>query len=306
MEIYFIFEPSKIFEDKKIRFRSLEFEPRRYAKVLKRIKLRKKLPLLNFFNFFQIYCMSRKMKRSKLIKKLKKLPLLKRKVKSRKKSKKKSKRKSKRKSKTSSRKSMLPYLEKKMVLEKNLRIKTHYIDLLKEYSEKKTSLSEKNVLEVGSGNGRITFMLASSFHKWYALDPSVEMLNMAKKIKPKDISNVEFYEEMAEDLPFADNSIDIVLYTYSFHFVSNKAKALKETYRVLKDDGTMFIFEPSKIFGDKKIRFRSPEFEPRRYAKVLKRRKSTIKYISNIDSSKWKQMYYVSSDEQNINIFRKV
>jgi len=176
------------------------------------------------------------MKRSKLIKKLKKLLLLKRKANSRRKSGKKSKRKSK----TGSLKSMLPYLDKKMVLEKNLRIKTYYIDLLKEYSEKKTSLSEKNVLEVGSGNGRITFMLASSFHKWYVLDPSVEMLNMAKKITSEDISNIKFYKGMAEDLPFANNSIDIVLYTYSPHFVSNKAKTWKETYRVLKDDGNIF------------------------------------------------------------------
>ena len=208
-------------------------------------------------------------------------------------------RKTKRKSKRKRRKSkgMQPYLDKETVLKKNPCLEYRYIDLIKEYSD--GPLSKQNVLEIGSGDGRITFMLASYFRKWYALEPSSEMVNRAKKIKPKEITNVEFYQANAEGLPFLDHSnkvipdnfIDIVLYTNSFHFI-RKDKALSEAYRVLKDNGTMIIFEPSKHFGADEIRIGSPTFDQKLYDKVLKRRKPTIRYINNIyKMPEWKQVF---------------
>ena len=74
-------------------------------------------------------------------------------------------------------------------------------------------------------------------------DPSVGMLEEAKK---KSL-NAEFVEAEAKDLPFQDESVDILSISYGLRNVVNREEGLREFHRVLKKDGLLVILEFTKL-----------------------------------------------------------
>ena len=98
------------------------------------------------------------------------------------------------------------------------------------------------VLEIAAGTGRVTRHIlehipASS--KLIASDISEDMLGEAKK-KLSHL-NIEWQNIDAQQLPFNNNSIDLVVCCFGYMFVPDKPKAFAEAYRVLRPGG-MFLF----------------------------------------------------------------
>ena len=97
-------------------------------------------------------------------------------------------------------------------------------------------------LEIGCGTGRVTRHLRriiSSASKLVASDISEDMLTVAKeKLKELDI---DWQVIDAQQLPFDNNCIDLVVCSFGYMFVPDKLKAFAEAYRVLKPGG-MLIF----------------------------------------------------------------
>eukprot|EP01034_Spumella_vulgaris_P022935 gene22935-29114_t len=56
-----------------------------------------------------------------------------------------------------------------------------------------------------------------------------------------------FVEGNAESLPFADESFDLYTIAFGLRNVTNKDKAIREAYRVLKKGGRMMILEFSHV-----------------------------------------------------------
>ena len=98
------------------------------------------------------------------------------------------------------------------------------------------------VLEIGCGTGRVTHHLRKvipAAAKLVASDISLDMLAVAKgKLKDLDI---DWQIIDAQQLPFDNSSIDVVVCSFGYMFVPDKPKAFAEAYRVLKPGG-MFIF----------------------------------------------------------------
>jgi ubiquinone/menaquinone biosynthesis C-methylase UbiE len=84
------------------------------------------------------------------------------------------------------------------------------------------------VLDIGTGSG----LFAEEFHKHHkkvaGVDLNPEMLNAAKNYLP----DAEFKEAVAENLPFDDNSFDLVFMGVLLHEVNDYTKALQEAKRV--------------------------------------------------------------------------
>jgi ubiquinone/menaquinone biosynthesis C-methylase UbiE len=97
-------------------------------------------------------------------------------------------------------------------------------------------------LEIAAGTGRVTRhirkCLAASA-KLIASDISEEMLAEAKK-KLSHL-DIEWQSIDAQQLPFSDNSIDLVVCCFGYMFVHDKPKAFAEAYRVLRPGG-VFLF----------------------------------------------------------------
>jgi ubiquinone/menaquinone biosynthesis C-methylase UbiE len=103
-------------------------------------------------------------------------------------------------------------------------------------------------LELASGTGRVTRHLRAvlpSTIKLIASDLSADMLAVAKeKLKALDIS----WEMIdAEQLPFEDESIDLVVCCFGYMFVQDKLKAFTEAYRVLRPGGVLLFTTWDKL-----------------------------------------------------------
>jgi ubiquinone/menaquinone biosynthesis C-methylase UbiE len=113
------------------------------------------------------------------------------------------------------------------------------------YQRKKVvPLAKGIVLDIGIGSGlNIPFYDLSRIDKIYGLDPSSELIKIAKKIAVKKNISIEFLLCGAEDIPLPNNSIDTVLITYSMCTIPEVLKANYEMLRVLKPDGRLIFCE---------------------------------------------------------------
>lgn len=95
----------------------------------------------------------------------------------------------------------------------------------------------KDVLEIATGPGLLAKHVAHAANRMIATDYSDGMIAEARKgVYPKQLT---FEIADAENLPFADNSFDVVLIANALHVMSNPEKALREIDRVLKDNGIL-------------------------------------------------------------------
>ena len=107
------------------------------------------------------------------------------------------------------------------------------------------------ILDVACGTGDMIEIWKKHTHNIYGIDPSKEMLKVAKNRFP----DISFYQNYAVDLPFEDNFADILSISFGLRNVIEVEKAIKEFYRVLKKDGILLILEFTK--KDKNSVFRT-------------------------------------------------
>lgn len=100
-----------------------------------------------------------------------------------------------------------------------------------------------SVLEVACGTGIVTRLLREAMPpgaRLVATDLNEAMLAYAaQKFDPAEA--VEWRQADAADLPFADQSFDLVVCQFGLMFVPDKERAVGEAYRVLKPGGA-FLF----------------------------------------------------------------
>ncbi len=81
-----------------------------------------------------------------------------------------------------------------------------------------------------------------SIQKYVGVDPSVGMLEVAKK----KVDFAEFIEGKAQGLPIEDESTDVISISYGIRNVVDRVEALQEFYRALKPNGIVMILEFTK------------------------------------------------------------
>ena len=105
----------------------------------------------------------------------------------------------------------------------------------------KQSDSKNNLLEIGTGTGILSIMLADYFKGISAVDFSEEMIGIATgKAVKKKLDHIDFQVGDATNLQFEDSSYDNIVIANVLHIMPEPEKALAEIKRVLKDDGILF------------------------------------------------------------------
>ena len=101
-----------------------------------------------------------------------------------------------------------------------------------------------SVLELGCGTGYFTRELAHSGAHIVAIDVSPELLEIARADCPA--SNVSYEIQNACAMSYRDAVFDSVVGSSVLHHLDIK-EALREIYRVLKVDGTIYFTEPNML-----------------------------------------------------------
>lgn len=109
-------------------------------------------------------------------------------------------------------------------------------------------LPKQKVLDLASGSCDIVALNAKYVQEEgliVASDINSNMLfnGREKLINQGIIKNIEFCILNAESIPFADNTFDCVSISFGLRNVTDREKALKEIYRVLKPHGRIVILE---------------------------------------------------------------
>ena len=119
--------------------------------------------------------------------------------------------------------------------------------------QKVVPLAKGNVLDIGIGSGlNIPFYNSDKIDKVIGIDPSHELIELAKELANDSKASIDLVIGSAESIPYPDNFFDTVLVTYTMCTIPNVAIANKEMWRVLKDDGRL-IFCEHGLAPDKKI-----------------------------------------------------
>lgn len=99
------------------------------------------------------------------------------------------------------------------------------------------------VLEVGIGSGLNLPYYSERVQRVCGVDPSAELLALARRNARGARFAVELAQESAERLPFADASFDSAVMTWTLCSIADPAAALREIRRALKQGGRLFFVE---------------------------------------------------------------
>ena len=100
----------------------------------------------------------------------------------------------------------------------------------------------EDLLDVATGGGHTANVFAPLVKQVTAVDLTSEMLHAAEKfIKGNGNQNVDFVQGDAENLPFLDESFDMVTCRIAPHHFPNVDQFVKEVYRVLKHEGQFLL-----------------------------------------------------------------
>ena len=123
-------------------------------------------------------------------------------------------------------------------------------------SPSRGALRTGRVLEIGIGSGPNRPFYADAAMQIVGLDPSAQLLTMARADHPRTATrSIELIEGSAETIPLEDKSVYTVVTTWTLCTVPDVRTALQEMRRVLKPSGELLFVEHG----------RSPDVKVRRW-----------------------------------------
>lgn len=108
------------------------------------------------------------------------------------------------------------------------------------------TLKPDTVLDLGMGTGLTTAKLADKYNSAtiFGLDIAENMLKLSKKTHLESKNNIRLINGDINQLPFTDNSVDLIFSNFTMQWCENITNLYKECYRVLKPNGLLFFSIP--------------------------------------------------------------
>jgi ubiquinone/menaquinone biosynthesis C-methylase UbiE len=110
-----------------------------------------------------------------------------------------------------------------------------------------------NVLDVGCGTGEVTLLAKTraKHGRVYGVDPSPEMITVARKKAARKGLEIDFRVGVIEALAFPDSSLDVVTSSLMMHHLPEnlKVRGIAEIHRVLKPGGRLLVADLMRPTG---------------------------------------------------------
>ncbi len=149
-----------------------------------------------------------------------------------------------------------------------------YAEHVTRYTAAREIARGRVVLDIASGSGYGTKILAEEAKKVFGVDIDKESVGYAKKHYFS--KNVEYLVGSGESIPLGDNSVDVVVSFETIEHVKDYEKFMQEIKRVMKHDGILVLSTPNEKEFTKGNHFHLHEFERSELESLVK------KYFKNL------------------------
>ena len=106
---------------------------------------------------------------------------------------------------------------------------------------KKTKTDTTCIIDVGGGLGRLVPYYAKAFESAILLDPSIQQLEETKARIGMEYPNLSFIRGIAQNIPVANGSVDVVVCVRVSHHIPEIKEALAEYKRILVPEGCLIL-----------------------------------------------------------------
>ncbi|MFX1408934.1 MAG: class I SAM-dependent methyltransferase [Promethearchaeota archaeon] len=127
------------------------------------------------------------------------------------------------------------------------------------------NVKNKKILDVGCGNGALSFYLTRKGAEVIGIDLSINFVEFCKKEANNLQLNTEFRVMNAQIPDFKEDTFDIIVGTRVVHHIPNISLFFRECKRILKKGGFILFIEPLK--KNPIVEFNRKHFSPKRRTK---------------------------------------
>jgi len=111
------------------------------------------------------------------------------------------------------------------------------------YRQRVAGSAAGRVLEIGAGSGLNLPFYGASVRELLALEPSAQLIDIARRSHGSSRMPLRFIEASAEAIPLDDDSVDTVVTTWTLCTIPHPIDALIEMRRVLRPGGRLLFVE---------------------------------------------------------------
>lgn len=152
----------------------------------------------------------------------------------------------------------------------------------------------KIVLDIASGSGYGTKLIAEHAKSVYGVDINQESVDYAKK--HYNSKNITYKKGDGESIPLDDDSVDIVVSYETIEHIKNYEGFLSEVKRVLKPNGLLLLSTPN---GDEYVKGNPFHIDEFTYGDLKKLTKKYFKHHKDYFQTQWLSSTILPTDLQS-------
>ncbi|HEV2276295.1 MAG TPA: metalloregulator ArsR/SmtB family transcription factor [Acidobacteriaceae bacterium] len=100
------------------------------------------------------------------------------------------------------------------------------------------------IADLGAGEGALSLLLAQSATQVIAVDNSDRMVELGAELAAREgAGSLEYRKGDMEDVPIANSSVDLALFSQSLHHAIHPERAVHEAWRILKPGGRIAVLD---------------------------------------------------------------